>query len=60
METFKEIKRKNKFPEVGIGLKFAEVGYLGKDEPENNQFCIKMANVAELQNQSSMHEIHNL
>lgn len=46
MDTFKEIKRKNKFPEVSIALKFAEVGYLGKNEPENTEFCIKMANVA--------------
>ena len=48
METFKEIKKKNRFPEVGIALKFAEIGYLGKDQPENNEFVIKVANVAEL------------
>lgn len=36
METFRQIKRNNPFPEVGLALKFAEVGYLGKDEPENN------------------------
>ena len=29
MSVFQEVRRKNKYPEVGLAFKFAEIGYLG-------------------------------
>ena len=50
METFKSLKRSNKFPSVSFAIKYGEVGYTGKNYPENKEFSIKVANVAELDN----------
>jgi hypothetical protein len=62
MNALAQIKSKEEFPMVSFVLKFGEAEYKGAQEEEfsNKRWCLKLANVNEIDNHFANHEIKKL